>query len=32
MIISGRTAGTFHRLAVSDVRLEMSGSARKDDW
>jgi hypothetical protein len=25
MIISGRTAGTFHRLAVSDVRLEKVG-------
>jgi len=24
-IISGRTTGTFHRLAVSDVRLEKVG-------
>jgi len=29
MIISGRTAGTFHRLAVSDVRLEKVGIAEE---
>jgi hypothetical protein len=31
-ILSGRTSGTFHWLAVSDVRLEMVGIGAEVDW